>query len=173
MTFNDRLKRVVENSGYNKARFADRLNISQAYLSQLCSGVRSPSDRTIRDICDIFGISETWLRTGEGQMHAARSRQEEIADMVNRALSGSDEFKAAVIRMICTRTEAELKALEKMLWDLVAELEKEKAGQSPAKLHVVKIAGRDGSMQELTLTDEEFKELQSKIESLPPAPDDI
>ena len=170
---NDRIKEIRIKAGLTQQEFSDRLGMPRSNIAGYEKGVRNPSSAVITAICREFGISETWLRTGEGQMHAARTRQEEIADMVNRALSGSDEFKAAVIRMICTRTEAELKALEKMLWDLVAELEKEKAGQNPAKLHVVKIAGRDGSMQELTLTDEEYKELQSKIESLPPAPDDI
>ena len=169
----ERIKQIRKSHSLTQTEFGERIGVKGNTITGYETGIRTPSSAVIAAICREFGISETWLRTGEGQMHAARSRQEEIADMVNRALSGSDEFKAAVIRMICTRTEAELKALEKMLWDLVAELEKEKAGQNPEKLHVVKIAGRDGSMQELTLTDEEFKELQIKIESLPPAPDDI
>ena len=124
--FNERIKIVIQDSGLTKTCVAEKLNISQAYLSQLCSGVRDPSDRTISDICREFDISEAWLRTGEGEMRLPKSRDEEIADMVARAISGDNALKKAVIRMICSRTEAELVLLEKMLWQIVEALEKNK-----------------------------------------------
>lgn len=43
------------------------------------------------------------------------TREEEITQMVNGAINGSSEFKRAVIRMICSRTDGELEALEKAL----------------------------------------------------------
>ena len=39
----------------------------------------------------------------------------EIAELVGQALNGSNEFKKAVIRMICSRTDSELKVLEDAL----------------------------------------------------------
>ena len=123
--FNERLKRVIEASGHNKSRFAEKLSISQAYLSQLCSGVRSPSDRTIKDICEAFDVSEDWLRTGQGEMRVPRSREEEIAEKVARAITGDNDLQKAVINMICSRTEKELELLERMLWEIVANMEKD------------------------------------------------
>ena len=76
---------------------------------------RVPSDRTISDICRIFDIQEDWLRHGLEPMRAARSREEEIAELVGSALSGSSSFKKAVIQMICSRTDEELKTLESAL----------------------------------------------------------
>lgn len=169
-TIAERIIMVVESTGGNKSEFARVIGVTPAYISKLGKEPdRIPSDRTIKDICDKFAVSEHWLRTGEGEMCVPRSREEEIEDMVSRALSGTNEFKRAVIRMICTRTESELEALEKMLWQIVENMET--AEKKP--LHVIKIAGRDGSYEERTLTDDEMTELMAKIDALPDVPENL
>lgn len=120
-----RISEVVRISGLTKTDFAKKLGISQPFLSQLCAGTKIPSDRTISDICRIFDIQEDWLRHGLEPMRAAKSKEEEIAELVGSALSGSNEFKKAVIRMICTRTEAELQALEAALAAIYENIKKE------------------------------------------------
>lgn len=99
----------------NKSAFARKINITPAYAAQLYKMERVPSDRTISDICRIFDIQEDWLRHGLEPMRAAKSREEEIAELVGSALTGSNEFKKSVIRMICSRTDEELAALEAAL----------------------------------------------------------
>jgi transcriptional regulator with XRE-family HTH domain len=99
----------------NKSAFARQINITPAYAAQLYKMERTPSDRTISDICRIFDIQEDWLRHGLEPMRAAKSREEEIAELVGSALTGSSDFKKAVIKMICSRTDEELKALEAAL----------------------------------------------------------
>lgn len=120
-----RINMLVSNSGLTKTEFAKRLGISQPFLSQLCSGVKIPSDRTISDICRIFDIQEDWLRYGLEPMRAAKSKEEEIAELVGHALNGSNEFKKAVIRMICSRTDEELKVLEDSLRTVYESIKKE------------------------------------------------
>lgn len=95
--------------------FSDKLGLSENFVWMVEKGNRTPSDRTISDICRIFDIQEDWLRHGLEPMRAAKSREEEIAELVGSALSGSSEFKKSVIRMICSRTDDELIALEKAL----------------------------------------------------------
>lgn len=109
----------------NKSAFARKINITPAYAAQLYNGERSPSDRTISDICRIFDIQEDWLRHGLEPMRAAKSREEEIAELVGSALSGSNDFKQAVIRMICTRTDEELKTLEAALQAVYESIKKD------------------------------------------------
>lgn len=109
---NNRVAEVIKDSKLTKTAFAAKLNISQPTVSQICSGLCGVSDRVISDICRVFNISEAWLRTGEGEMHVPRPREEVIAEMVGSALSGSNEFKRAVVQMICSRTDSELETLE-------------------------------------------------------------
>lgn len=121
----NRISTVIREAQITKTEFAKRLNVSQAFVSQMCSGAANPSDRTISDICRIFDIQEDWLRYGLEPMRAAKSKEEEIAELVGHALNGSNEFKKAVIRMICSRTDEELKVLEDSLRTVYENIKKE------------------------------------------------
>lgn len=108
-----------------QSEFADKLGLSRNYIWMLENGGRTPSDRTISDICRIFDIQEDWLRYGLEPMRAERSKEEEIAEMVGSALRGSNEFKKAVVQMICSRSDEELKALEAALRAVYDNIKKE------------------------------------------------
>lgn len=105
--------------------FADKLGLSENFVWMVEKGNRTPSDRTISDICRIFDIQEDWLRYGLEPMRAERSKEEEIAEMVGSALRGSSEFKKAVVQMICSRSDEELKALEAALRAVYDNIKKE------------------------------------------------
>ena len=123
---NNRIKTIRTTANLTQQEFADKLGIKRGTIANYELGRNEPIDAVIRMICQEFGISEKWLRTGEGDMRIPMSRDEEIADMVGKALSGDNEFKKSVIRMICTRSESELDALEKMLTQLVEDTQKNK-----------------------------------------------
>jgi transcriptional regulator with XRE-family HTH domain len=106
-------------------KFAEQLNLSQNFIWQIEKGEREPSDRTISDICRIFDIQEDWLRYGLEPMRAAKSREEEIAELVGNALQGSSEFKKAVIKMICSRSDKELEVLHEALLAVYENIKKE------------------------------------------------
>ena len=108
--------------------FAEKLNLSENFVWMVEKGNRVPSDRTISDICRIFDIQEDWLRHGLEPMRAAKSKEEEIAELVGSALSGSGDFKKAVIRMICSRSDAELQALEAALLAVYEDIKKDQGG---------------------------------------------
>lgn len=90
-TIGDRISLVIKRSGLTKTKFADQLNVSAAYISQMCSGARIPSDRTVADICREFNVSEAWLRDGVGEMYVTRTMNQELLLMVNDLMSESDE----------------------------------------------------------------------------------
>lgn len=124
---NKRIAMVRKQSGLNQQDFAEKIGLTKNYVSLMETGARSPSDRTISDICRIFDVQEDWLRYGLEPMRAARSREEEIAELVGSALVGSSEFKKAVIKMICSRNDAELQALEDALRAVCENIQKEKS----------------------------------------------
>ena len=95
--FKERFLLVLQESRCTKSKAAELLNVSAAYVSQLCSGQREPSDRTIKDICRIFGVNEIWLRTGVGEPFTPLSRSEELAAIFERMEIG-DDAKSRLIR---------------------------------------------------------------------------
>ena len=90
-TIGDRISLVIKRSGLTKTKFAEQLNVSAAYISQMCSGARFPSDRTIADICREFNVSEAWLRDGVGDMEVKRTMNQELALIINELMTESDE----------------------------------------------------------------------------------
>lgn len=110
----DRIAYIIQHSNVKKIEFAKRLNISQAFVSQMCSGAAKPSDRTITDICREFGCDEVWLRTGEGDPFREETRQELIMRFATQTLKGSDEFRKAVV--------AALAKLEPEDWQNLAKI---------------------------------------------------
>lgn len=118
----DRILKIRTANELSQAAFAEQLNLSQNFIWMIEKGQRDPSDRTISDICRIFSIREEWLRNGTGDMEKPVSREEEISNLVGQALDGSSEFKLAVIRMICSRSDSELQALESALRNIYEQL---------------------------------------------------
>lgn len=119
----DRIKYVIQNANISKTVFAERLGISQAFVSQMCSGVREPSDRTIQDICREFGCNEVWLRTGEGEPFKERSLEETIMRFAVQTNKGSDDFRKAYVAMLANLSDDGWKGLQEM-YDNLSEIYK-------------------------------------------------
>lgn len=93
---NERISTLIKELGIKKIDFAKKLNLSQPFVSELCSGSKMPSDRTISDICREFGISEVWLRTGEGPMKLPQSEDEEFQRAVADIQLHDERMKEAL-----------------------------------------------------------------------------
>ena len=76
---NKRIADAIAAKGMKKSEVARRINVSPAFISQLCSGAALPSERTIVDIARVCGVNPIWLRSGEGEMFQAMNEDEELA----------------------------------------------------------------------------------------------
>ena len=108
---NERILKVVTESGLSKTAFAERINVSQQYISKLCRE-GFPSDRTVYDICREFKVSENWLRTGDGEMFLHLSHDEEVAAFLGQIMR--DDESSFRRRMISALTRLDPKD-----WQLV------------------------------------------------------
>ena len=104
MKLNERILEIISAKNLTKTEFAKRLNVSQAFVSQLCAGAREPSDRTISDICEKFSINETWLRTGAGEMHVPLSRDAQLAKIF-ATVQVSDDERARLVKAFASLPE--------------------------------------------------------------------
>lgn len=117
----ERIRELIRVRGKKKAEFARALNVSQAFVSQMCSGERMPSDRTIADICREFDVSEEWLRTGTGPMFVEKTRDEELAEFFGHVLA-RDDFKQRLLAALSRLDESEWAMLEQVARKLLDEL---------------------------------------------------
>ena len=88
---NERIKQLRVELELTQMQFAEKIGLSRNYIAMIEMGAREPSDRTISDICRVFGVSEAWLRDGTEPMYVARSANEELAILVNGLMSDADD----------------------------------------------------------------------------------
>lgn len=117
-SINNRIAWCVKNSGLTKTDFAARINISQSFISRLVSGEKLPSDRTIADICREFNISEVWLRTGEGEPHMERDKNEEFLEIMEKINISDDDLIKRIIKAYWFLDDDEKAAVKKMIDNL-------------------------------------------------------
>lgn len=117
-SINNRIAWCVKDSGLTKTDFAARINISQSFISRLVSGEKLPSDRTIADICREFNISEVWLRTGEGEPHMERDKDEEFLEIMEKINISDDDLIKRIIRAYWFLDDDEKAAVKKMIDNL-------------------------------------------------------
>ena len=122
---NERIKKILEELGLKKIEFASRLHISQPFASELCSGAKTPSDRTIKDICREFQVDETWLRTGEGTMFKKQTpAAKRIMDFASEiARNDDEEFRKRFVAMLSDLAPSDWELLEHMAEKLTKKAE--------------------------------------------------
>lgn len=119
---NNRIQAVIDSLGIKKIDFAKAVKVSPAFVSELCSGRKAPSDRTIQDICNKFHVNEDWLRFGEGEMFLQRTRAEELDTFFGEIGEGPNNFRKRLISVLAKLDEEDWKLLEEMAWKLVEEI---------------------------------------------------
>lgn len=110
---NERIKEIRKKLDKTQEEFASKLGLSRNFITQIETGAKKPSDRTISDICREFNVNETWLRTGEGEMFL--NNEISLMQWAGTVLGGSDEsFKKRFVNMLSKLNEKDWETLEKI-----------------------------------------------------------
>lgn len=125
---NDRIKELRKSLGLNQAEFGAKVGISNTAVSKWESGENAVPDSAILNICREFGVNETWLRTGAGDMHRAKSREAELGELIrSRLLDRPESFQAALVTVLLRFDPdgPEFATLEKIARALAEEAKKD------------------------------------------------
>ena len=121
---NKRIADAIAAKGMKKSEVARRINVSPAFISQLCSGAALPSERTIIDIASVCGVNDIWLRSGEGEMFQAMTEDEELAAYIDDVMN--DEPASFRLRLTI-----EMKNWTPEVWQMLEEICKRLATEKP------------------------------------------
>ena len=88
----ERIKEMRKALGLTQQEFADRLNIKRGTMANYEIGRNEPIDAVISLICREFNVSETWLRTGKGEMFAPEQTDAWEEVVKRRGLSSGDRL---------------------------------------------------------------------------------
>jgi len=125
----NRLKEVRKALNLSQAEFGRKLGVMDSAISRWESGDRNIPDSAIMLMVSKFGVSETWLRTGSGEMFRPRSREAELGALIrSRLIDRPESFQAALITTLLRFDPdgPEWQALEKIVQTLKKETEKDR-----------------------------------------------
>lgn len=102
--------------------FSKRIGLSRNFIAQVEIGTKTPSDRTISDICREFNVNEEWLRTGNGKMFKSRTREQEIGAFVNEVMElNDDSFEKKLVNALARLEPKDWECLESIAKKLLDE----------------------------------------------------
>ena len=94
----DRIRILRKSLALTQAEFGSKLGVSTSAEQKWELGVAVPSEAVIKSICREFAVNETWLRTGEGEMRIAPTREAEMAALIRQLMADRPEsFRSALI----------------------------------------------------------------------------
>lgn len=124
----ERIKELRKAAGLNQTEFGKRVGVSLSAVQKWESGENIVSDSVILLLCREFGVNETWLRTGYGDMYRAKSREAELGELIrSRLLDRPDSFQAALVTVLLRfdPNGPEFAALEKIAQALAEKSKKD------------------------------------------------
>jgi transcriptional regulator with XRE-family HTH domain len=119
----NRIKELRKHLGLNQTEFGARIGIKQTTVAGYENG-RAPLDTVISSICREFGVSELWLRTGEGSMLRERSRYDELSAFFGDLLKAEPDFRHRLISVLSRLDADEWQMLERIARELAEDNEK-------------------------------------------------
>lgn len=125
----DRIKEIRAAKGLTMEQFGARIGLGKSAVNKIEKGINGTTDQTIQSICREFGVSETWLRTGEGQM------LDDAVDSVLDRLAAEyhlDDRKRAILTAFLKLSPADQDAILRYVDGVAAEL----SAQQPDPLDI-------------------------------------
>ena len=136
----NRISEIIDMSGLTKAKVAERLNVSAAFITKICNGTSNPSDRTISDICREFRVNETWLRTGEGEMRTSSTQRDHLEQFFSDVLTSAPDARSDCLAAMAKLPPEFWGMLTDCAREIVSNLDTEKRQEKP--LTLPKVAAR-------------------------------
>lgn len=121
-----RINEIVRRSGLTKTAFAKKLGLSQPFVSRICAGDAVPSERTISDICEKFGVDRVWLVDGIGEPFRPMDRDEQIAAVLGQAIGSNATARDRLIRAFAQLPDEMFEQAEQILEEIIKNMQKEK-----------------------------------------------
>lgn len=120
---NERIKEIRRKLDLTQAEFARQIGIASNTVSQIENGTRNPGGAVIKVICQEFGVNETWLRTGDGEMFVSLREDAYIAVFLADTLKDDPEsFRRRFVAMLAK--------LDPEDWEELARIAKKMAEES-------------------------------------------
>lgn len=109
----ERIKELRKALHMTQAEFGAVIGLGNTAIAGYEIGRRDPSDAVILSICREFGVSEAWLRYGDGAMFPPQTRNERLALLINDIMSDQpDSFRQRLFLALADLNTEQWRAAE-------------------------------------------------------------
>lgn len=117
---NKRIKELRKHLNLTQDEFGEKLGVAKSSISNIEKGRYGVTDQTIKLMVREFGVSENWLRTGEGEMLPDFSRADAIAKLADDIMTEvPDSFKSRLVTALAQMSDEQWKLLEDFTYKVV------------------------------------------------------
>lgn len=112
MTIGERVKKLRKELGLTLEKFGAPLGVQRSALSMIENDKSGIGDRTILLICREYGVSEAWLRDGDGEMFVPVTRNEKIARFAGELMKDeTPDFRRQLVEILADLNDEQWDAL--------------------------------------------------------------
>lgn len=119
MSVGERIKKVRRSLDLTQREFGERIGIKQNTIATYEIGRNNPIDAVISIICKEFNISETWLRTGDGDMFVP-SPEKSVDELIQE--KGLDDLDKQIILEFIKLKPEDREAVKKYVRNLAQHI---------------------------------------------------
>ena len=112
---NTRVKAVRNNLGLTLEKFGERVGLTKSAMSNIENGNRSVTNQVVSSICREFGVNESWLRTGDGEMFSPLSDDDRYSINLGKLTLAENDFVKNAINYLAETDPAKLKVIEEFM----------------------------------------------------------
>ena len=113
---NTRIQQIRKTAKMTQDEFADKIGLSKNFVWMIEKGERTPSERTIKDICREFKVNYDWLVNGTGDM--LQSDDSDAQAIVDSVMTGDNEFAKKILVKFAKLSDEHWKQLQEILTEL-------------------------------------------------------
>lgn len=115
----ERIKYLRSSLKLTQDAFSAKLGLSRNFIAQVESGLKNPSDRTIRDICNVYKVNYQWLVNGVGEMYVEDDSDAQA--IVDSVMTGDNEFAKSVLVKFARLSEEHWQQLKEIMESMKQE----------------------------------------------------
>lgn len=124
MTSGERVRILRKHLRLSLERFGEPIALKRSALSMIENGRNNLSEQALNSICREYGVSEKWLRSGEGEMFVPVSRNEKIARFAGELMKDeTPEFRRQLVEVLAELDEDEWQVLANMAKRLAEKID--------------------------------------------------
>lgn len=122
----NRIKLLRKENKLTQQEFGEALGVSRDIIKNLEYGRVDPRPLVLNHMVSVFGVSEHWLKTGEGEMHPPKTRDEAIVEWAARITreDNKSEFANQLAGALAVLDDSDWLVLEKFIKNIMENKKK-------------------------------------------------